>query len=179
MAPRPRGEVHEVDRFGARHDELWARVARDMECAVVRDASYLNWKYVEQPGQDFLRLEVVEGETARGVAVLAFHEPDGKYAYRRASLVELVAPPSDDRSLRETIAVASRAAAGRGADSLVCLHIGARLTAALRRSGFLIREPGRFLLVSPGDLEGEARRRVLSAEGWFATQGDSDIDRPW
>lgn len=171
-------DVRQVSRFDARHDRLWEIASRDIPCGVVRDASYLNWKYVDQPGQDILRLELVEAGEVRGVVVLMFRDADDSYPYRRALLVDLVAPLSDARRLKQLVQIAGTAAAERDADALQCLHIGQRLTRALRQSGFLIREPRRFLLVNPGDLPPEARRQVLAGSDWFVTQGDSDIDRP-
>ena len=53
-----------------------------------------------------------------------------------------------------------------------------RLTRALRATAFHMRAPERFLLVGPCPLAGGARERVLSADNWFVTHGDSDIDRP-
>ena len=69
----------EIERFGERHDALWACAAQSLACATVRDASYLNWKYVDRPGQTFLRLELLEGDALVGVAIWMFREPDGKY----------------------------------------------------------------------------------------------------
>ena len=91
--------VHEIAAFDTRHDALWERVSRDLVCAVVRDASYLNWKYVDQPGQTFVRLELTERNALLGSAVLMIREPDAAYAYRRAFLVDLVAPMTDESVL--------------------------------------------------------------------------------
>jgi hypothetical protein len=146
---------------------------------VVRDASYLNWKYVDQPGQNFIRLEVSDARGLCGVAILVFRESTRHYPYRRAFLVDFVAPLSDGRSLSRVIQAASRVAFERGADSLVCLHTSPLVTRALRREGFLIRPPERFLLVHPGGLGESDRQLVLAADNWLLTQGDSDIDRPW
>ena len=148
-------------------------------CAVRRDASYLNWKYVDQPGQDFLRLELSDGKGIRGVVVCMFREPDDAYKYRRAFIVDLVAPLSDGRVMSDLIQVAVDAATARGADALLCLHVNPLLTAVLRHAGFRLRQPSRFLLVRPGPLEGRHRDNLLGASGWYVTQGDSDIDRPW
>jgi acyl carrier protein len=175
---RPRGELREVALFERRHDELWRLAARDLTCSVTRDASYLNWKYVSQPGQQFLRLELVEDDRALGVVVLMFREPDATYKYTRAFVVDLVAPLGDAPLLGLLLRAAREAAAGRGADSLICLHVNARLTMALRRSGFTLRSPTRFLLVRPGSLAGDLRKVILDADQWFVTHGDSDIDRP-
>ena len=67
VAERSPFNVRSIERFDERHDRLWTRASRDLTCAVVRDASYLNWKYVDQPGQQFLRLEVSDDQGIRGV----------------------------------------------------------------------------------------------------------------
>jgi acyl carrier protein len=170
--------VREIDRFCERHDALWQQMAASVGCAVVRDASYMNWKYVDQPGQEFVRLDVLDGGTLIGAAVLAFREPDQVYAYRRALLLDIVAPLTHRRALSQVLQAAARAAAARGADALWCLHTGADLSKALRHEGFVFRKPERFLLVDPG-ISGSAREQVLSPDAWFLTQGDSDVDRPW
>jgi len=179
LSERRQFEARIIDRFDERHDRLWAAASRDVTCAVVRDASYLNWKYVDQPGQQFLRLELRDGDDLKGVAVWMFRNADGIYRYRRAFLVDLVASLSDAPTLRQVIRAACAAAAAGEADALICHHIDARLTDALRDCAFHLRKPERFLLVDPGPLSGQARDHVLSAANWFVTQGDSDIDRPW
>jgi hypothetical protein len=79
------------------------------------------------------------------------------------------------RVLRSACAVAAE----HGPDALLCLHINARLTAALRACGFRLRRPERYLLADPGPLHDEPLATLLSEANWFVTQGDSDIDRPW
>ena len=151
---------------------LWQRAARDIRCAVVRDASYLNWKYVEQPGQEFMRLEMRDGGALVGNAVLMFRAADRHYHYRRAFLVNIVAPLGDAALLQQLVRAVAGAAEQQGADALICMHISAPLTDALRTCGFLLREPSRFLVVSPGDVEGPALAQLVSAGSWFVTQGD-------
>ena len=179
LGERRQYEARVLERFDGRHDQLWQAASRDLTCAVVRDASYLNWKYVDQPGQQFLPLELFDGDDLKGIAVWMFRNADDTYRYRRAFLVDLVTPLADAASLRQVIRAACAAATAAEADSLICHHIDGRLTDALRDSGFYLRKPERFLLIDPGPLSGPARERVLSASSWFVTQGDSDIDRPW
>ncbi|HUE88996.1 MAG TPA: SDR family NAD(P)-dependent oxidoreductase [Vicinamibacterales bacterium] len=179
MADRAVLTVRHVDRFDERHDALWASASRDVACAVVRDASYLNWKYVDQPGQTFLRLEVSDARGLAGVAVWMFREPDGIYRYRRALLVDLVAPFADASRLQHVVKAACGAATEQGADALLCHHVNPRLTSALRSCGFHLRKPERFFLVDPGPLAEPLLAQVLSADNWLVTHGDSDIDRPW
>jgi hypothetical protein len=175
----PQFSTRVVERFGDRHDRLWQQATKDLTCAVVRDASYLNWKYVDQPGQHFVCLDVCEGDTLRGAAIWMLREPDDHYKYRRAFLVDLIAPLGDTARLPAVIKAACAAAAALDADALLCHHVDGRLTRALRSCGFMLRTPERFLLVDPGPMTGDARAQLLSADSWYVTQGDSDIDRPW
>jgi hypothetical protein len=172
-------EARTIDRFDHRHDQLWNLTSQSLTCAVVRDASYLNWKYVDQPGQRFLRLDLLDGTELKGVAVWMLREADEIYRYRRAFLVDVITPLSDGTTLRQVIRTACAAAAAAGSDALLCHHIDGRLTDALRDCGFHLRKPERFLLVDPGPLTGATRERALDARNWFVTHGDSDIDRPW
>jgi acyl carrier protein len=178
LGDRRRLSVTTLDRFDDRHDRLWQEVSRDVTCAVVRDQSYLNWKYVDQPGQEFLRLEVRDGDAIVGVAIWTFRDADQHYRYRRAFLVDLVAPMGQHAVVTQIIQAACGALSHKHVDAALCHHIDRRLTEALRAAGFQMRTPERFLLVDPGSLSGADRERVLSADNWFVTQGDSDIDRP-
>jgi FkbH-like protein len=173
------GEVRALERFDASHDALWTVMARNLTCAVRRDSSYLNWKYVDQPGQDLVRLELRTGGEPRGVIVLMFREPTRTYKYRRAFIVDVVAPLPDSRVVADLLQAATRAALEGGAAALVCLHTHTALTRALSGAGFRLRRPDRFLLVLPGGLEPRLRARLLDPDAWFVTHGDSDIDRPW
>lgn len=171
--------LHEVDTYGADHDALWQAMARTVGCAVVRDGSYLTWKYVDQPGQQFLRYDVRDGDRLIGTTVWMLREPDDAYRYRRAFLVDLVA----DLGRADDLAALLRAGGARmgeaGADAVLCLHTSAALGRALKHVGFSLREPGRVLLVHPEGLADDVSRQVLDGQAWFVTQGDSDIDRPW
>jgi FkbH-like protein len=179
MADHPMLSVREIKRFDERHDQLWADSAPDLACAVVRDASYLNWKYVAQPGQTFTRFEIVDGDRVVAVAVWMVREPDQTYRYRRAFLVDLVAPFADPSRLQQIVKAACAAIESHDVDALLCHHVGPQLTRALRAEGFYLRRPERFLLVDTGGLSGDTLATVLSPDAWFVTHGDSDIDRPW
>jgi hypothetical protein len=171
--------AREIERFGAAHDELWSRVKSRYSVAVVRDASYLNWKYVQQPGQDFLRLELRSGDQVRAVAVLAFQEPGGPYPYRRAQLTDIVVPTDDHDLVWAVFDEVRRASQERGADLILFDVISVPLVREALRFGFFRRTPTRVLLVSVGDQPTEPALLARDARNWLITRGDSDIDRPW
>ena len=168
-----------IDQFSEEHDALWNRVRSDYRCAVVRDASYLNWKYVTQPGQDFRRVEVrSDGELVACVVVMT-REPDEAYAYRRGFLVDMVAPLSEATVLHAAIDAARQTLAGMQADAIFCHAISKPLEAALAGYGFAQREATRYFLVSTKGADESVAEAMRTPDAWFITQGDSDIDRPW
>ena len=169
----------ESDRFGDAHDDLWERVKAHYPCAVVRNASYLNWKYVEQPGQDFIRLDIRRNGELVAAAVLLVREPDSVYRYRRGLIVDLVLPGADREIVWATLRGALMAFQRRHVDLVVLELISKPLSQAVRSFGFIARKPTRFLLVCPERLPEQTARLVLSADNWLVTLGDSDIDRPW
>lgn len=171
--------VAQIERFERQHDELWRQASRDIPCAVVRDASYLNWKYVDQPGQNFVRLEVRRDGEAAAVVVLQIREPDEDYLYRRGFLADLVVSPFDAAAVDAALRAARDEARARQADALIFPCIDSQLNRKLKRHGFLNRQPTRYFLIAATDAEKGVARQMQLAENWRITMGDSDIDRPW
>lgn len=186
MAQRQRGRrtpphyvAREVDRFGDAHDALWTRAKPHYTVAVVRDSSYLNWKYVDQPGQEFVRVELLGEGTVQAVAVVAFQEPAGPYPYRRARLTDVVVPAGDADLVWALFDAVRRLSQGRQADLIVFDVINASLVRQALAYGFVRREPTRVLLVSVGEQPDEVALLTREPANWLVTRGDSDIDRPW
>ena len=172
-------EVGEVDRFGVEHDRLWARVAPRFACAVVRDASYLNWKYVAQPGQTFRRLEIRRGEDIVAVVVVTTRDQEPGYAYRRGFIVDVVVDPGDRPAVHGALRAACDSLQRAGADLAWCDVINPALESELEACGFLRREATRWLLVSTAGADAAAAAVLRDPGAWLVTAGDSDIDRPW
>jgi hypothetical protein len=171
--------IRPVARFNGGHDRLWERIRDRFPCAVVRDASFLNWKYVDQPGQNFVRIEVVRDRGPVAVVVIALRSGEVGYAYRRGFLVELIVDPADRAAVHASIRAGCDVLEADGADLLVCDLISPVFAAALVDCGFSAREPERYLLVSTAGLETALAGRLQDPSTWLATGGDSDIDRPW
>jgi short-subunit dehydrogenase len=178
--PRPAVlAAHEIDRFDARHDALWASIRHEYGCAVTRDASYLNWKYVDQPGQHFVRFGFESAGRLVAVTVVALDAPGAIYRYRRLFLVDLVVAPSDASVVAGVLDHVRDYGRAAGADSITFNLINPALERIAVSYGFMRRASTRYLLVDAQRTSAEVRARVLSPAGWLITMGDSDIDRPW
>jgi hypothetical protein len=172
-------EIREVARFEDRHDQLWQRAAGDLNCAVVRDAAFLNWKWVDQPGQDFVRIELLRNGECQGVAILVLRPPAPPDKFSRAYLLDVVVPLGSPNIVRRLLQGVIERASQLGADLLDCHHHEERLSQQLKELGFRARPPQRFFWVHfPDDCDPNLRQAWLEPRNWFLTQADSDIDRP-
>jgi hypothetical protein len=171
--------VREITSCGAEHDDLWRRVGAAFRCAVVRDSSYLNWKYRDQPGPRYVCLEVSDGRDLVALAVLKILEPEPGYAYRRALIVELIAPPDSRAITSFALDAACRHARAEGADLVVFDLLCPALEAHVRDFGFDRRPSTRVFLISTEGLPDATRQLAVDPANWLLTRGDSDIDRPW
>jgi len=42
-----------INHFGKEVDDLWRKVSSEFDCAIARDSTYLNWKYMESPNEKY------------------------------------------------------------------------------------------------------------------------------
>jgi hypothetical protein len=168
--------IDAIERFGPEHDALWEAASQQIECAVVRDASYLNWKYVDRPGGSYHRLGIRLNAELVATAVIVLHEPDDAYRYRRAVLVDCVLAPGDRRAARAMLEAIRGHCEALGADAIHAYVMCEPLQKELKRFGFIEREATRHLLVTVNGINDALARVVTNREGWFCTMGDSDAD---
>lgn len=177
---RSRVRARIIDRCGPAHDALWRRMAETVTCSVVRDASYLNWKYVDRPGADFTLLEFGTGSdqdaSPAALAVLMTQEPGGRYPYRRGFIVDLIAPLDDSQLIEGVLAEAVTRLKGTGAKTVTFYLSHHQLERQLLKFGFLARSPRHVLLVSTKSADDEVVKLLRAADNWYVTMGDSDAD---
>jgi GNAT superfamily N-acetyltransferase len=162
--------IERVRRFGPQVDALWDEIGSALGLAVVRDATYLNWKFADQPHAGYELFEAHRGGQLCGYAIgrqCAPPEPP------LAIVADLIAAPGDGEAL-EALARFVRGHYRRRA-ILVATSM-AEHQAALRQCGFeeQRREPPirPFLWSRTRRLDpGEAGQNMLMS------RGDSDWDQ--
>jgi len=164
-------DVEEVSDPGEEADRLWSAAAARCEASVVRDATYLRWRYVRHPDLRY-RIAVARGADGapRGVAIYR----RGEFSDREQGLlVEWLVPEEDLAAGRALLAWAGDRAREDGADRLATvLPETSRWFAAFQEEGFLA-EGTKYILVG---------RNYLGREGpewfrahWSYTLGDFDL----
>jgi len=170
---RRRGaSVERFDRFGAWADEIWDASAGRGETAVVRDSTYLNWRFVDAPF-DYQRFVAPAGpEPVAHAVIRTVPWRHGRLTY----LMELAAFPGAEADAARVLRAAlgeARGSAGVVAvatpsDPLlpVLTHAGFRHAPARARAGFSFGARRTGALADDAGLE-----RI---ESWHLTAGDFD-----
>jgi GNAT superfamily N-acetyltransferase len=165
--------LREVTSFDASFDSLWREASAQWPCAVVREARFLEWQFMRQPGKRFDVLGLYEGEQLLGYVVLFFRKPERAGAgppkaaisdlcYRADASVDVV---------EELLHAALRLALERRAGSLVMDVLDPRVEERLRRFGFWrIKLSPQFMTYVP-----DRQDLMYDMGNWFLTRADSDV----
>lgn len=148
--------VERLERFGPAQEEAYSAVAPSLRNHVIRDARYLQWRYLDSP-RDYSATA-----SSDGFAVLG-HVQRGRVA--TALLMELVAPSGQARALLSQCIRDAGAA-----DILVAVPSPALPTSLLGRCGF-VPLPTRL------DFMGHGLSHPLETRGseWAVSLGDTDF----
>lgn len=156
-----------IDRFGSDVDKLWSSVASGYRVALVRDARYLNWRYVDNP-DTYLTYGLTRDEELVGLVVL-------RTTMRRGldigEIMDLVCPAEEPQIRNLLVRIALDEFRDRGCSFAQAWSIkGTRSDHSLRRAGLTLSRTGVRFLVSP-EL---AYPAVYDPESWLLTQGDGN-----
>ena len=166
-----------LGRFDDRFDRFWQQIRGDYPIMLVRDAAYLNWRYVDAPGVVYERIGIEQAASGEieGYAVLRISRRGGRI---RGQVCDLVTSRHGDRCAAHALmAVAMqwfRAQKADVADIWMFRH--AHLRGALRRHGFVPRRtgPGGFQACGLASGTAPKLRSVQRSDNWFLSMGDSD-----
>jgi hypothetical protein len=164
--------ISPVDRFGAEIDALWEKVSPCFHAAVVRNAAYLNWKYVRQPHVGYQRFIAWRGDEACGYVILRVGKPPER---RLGILADLLADPQDTSAIRTLLVYAVR----YFKDARV-KDISAASTVREFQSGYLalgFRKDKELYPMMHCKYEGAEFEKAKEPGAWCLGRGDHDWDQ--
>jgi len=132
-------QIEEVSRFDDRVDEFWTEISERFTVIVRRDQKYLNWRYVDHPGQKYTVYAAVNGHRVLGYCAVRIGTARG----RRREKVLSVAFIDDILALDcEIVGSLVRSTVSRfeeqGVDAIACtMSQGHAYRAAFMKAGFV------------------------------------------
>jgi GNAT superfamily N-acetyltransferase len=166
------GALREVTQFDSSFDELWRGASGQWPCAVVRNARFLEWQFMKQPGKKFDVLGYYENDRLLGYVVLFFRKAVHDGASDKVAISDLCYNAKNSpRVIKSLLKGALRLALERRAGGLVIDVLDPLVEQELRQFGFL------RIKASPPFMAGTFEHQDLMYErsNWFLTRGDSDV----
>jgi hypothetical protein len=170
---RDGASVQTVDRFDAALDPAWLDLAKSYAVTRVRDAEYLNWKYVDHPTLDYRAVLVSRAGRPRGYAI--WRPAPAGAVETRAVIADFLVEKGDAGTLRLLAARVLLDAAGLGIDAVAVLTTQAWAAGALRTLGF-VPSRTRNAWVIAGWRGLIPPEWLCTHEPWHVCLGDSDGD---
>jgi len=167
------GQVRMIRHFDDRFTTLWSRLSAQFAFAVRRDASYLNWKYLQPPHVRYLVAALERGPDVAGYAVYRHvAEPLG----RVTRLVDFLAAPEDTSGLLTLLRWVDREARAADSDKIRTWVTHDAFRRLLRKSGYFAQRSA-IELVAKINAVTVPPDYYRSTDTWHVTIGDSDQDR--
>jgi len=181
-AKRPFGKggvaVQRIADFGPAFDDLWTMAGKDYTNIAVRDAKFLNWRFVKAPTRRYEIFAARTGGTLAGYLVGTVTHFGG---LKWAMIADMFVPASADgkAAAAHLIAAYTKHAREAGADVAACLMFRhAPAAGALRRNGYITAPrklmPREFPILLQWNSPKEPPPGVFDARNWYLTMGDYD-----
>lgn len=163
-------EIRKLDQFDHEFHDLWNRCKDHHEISVIREPDYLNWRYFQNPINDYKVFAAYRDGECLGFVVLCIKEKDG---FKRCFVIDLMTLPGDTALIKCLLGTAVAYSYREGVDSIntwMLEHTDA--FPVLREMGFVERDTPHYLIVRPG--ESWSSGCLDERTNWFLTIGDSD-----
>lgn len=162
----------EVETFPEDVDLLWEKLSAKFYAIVKRDCLHLNWKYVEQPHMDYLRIIARRESEVCGYLVLR----KGKPPERNFGLIsDIFVDPSDDRTISTLLSFAVIHFRKEKVTEIIAATTIPEYQRCLGRIGF-VRTGEEYPMIH-ARVNSPAIEMALEPGRWFLGNSDQDWDQ--
>jgi hypothetical protein len=165
-------QLEAIGRAGGEIDALWHCVGAPYRNAVIRDAAWVNWRYLQAPGFAYRVLLARTGGEPAGYIAYRLAEAGSR---RTAIIADLLTAPGARPVAAALLAAALADLLSREAEmALAAAPRSSELQRTLRRAGFLPMRGTSQVLLAPltPDVNPSSLR---SPDGWLLAAGDFDV----
>jgi hypothetical protein len=162
--------LSEIEAFDAEFDGLWTDCSGGYAIAVVRNSSYLNWRYIQRPDWSYIPFGCYEKDGLRGYVVLKLFQEAG---LTRGHIVDIFGRPEDQQTFQRLIDGSLSYFKERSVDEVTVWIWGSSIVESLLvEKGFKKTENHRPLVLRVNRTQ-EFATKVKDNSQWYFTMGDS------
>ncbi|MCP4218897.1 MAG: GNAT family N-acetyltransferase [bacterium] len=159
-----------ITAFNHDFDKLWETCADDYPIAVVRDKTYLQWRYMERPDWDYFPYALYEGDTLIGYVVLKLYR-EGDVL--RGHIVDIFARKADQDTLARLIDGSMNFFIDKDVDEVTIFIMGNPLIEQLFTARSFTQVEANIPLILKINTDHKYNALAKDPSQWYFTMGDS------
>jgi hypothetical protein len=170
VATVPNPAIRPVTEFDARFDNLWEICSPDYPVAVVRNRTYLNWRYLKRPDWHYYPFALYEDELLKGYIILKLYREEETL---RGHIVDIFGRRDDKATFSALIERATRFFITEGVDEATVLFWGNPVVEEVFTEVGFHREKVNQPLILRLNTDHKYRDKIRNKSHWYFTMGDS------
>ncbi len=162
--------IRKLTEFDAQFDRLWQTCSPAYPVAIVRNQTYLNWRYLQRPDWEYFPFAFYENDALLGYVVLKLYREDEIY---RGHIVDIFARRDDEKALSHLIDHSLNFFSEKEVTEVMVWFWGNPLIEKLfTQKGFSKKEIDRPLILRI-NMEHKYLQQARDNSNWYFTMGDS------
>ncbi|MCU0286322.1 MAG: GNAT family N-acetyltransferase [Acidobacteria bacterium] len=166
----PCENILKITAFDEAFDYLWQSCSQAYPVAIVRDKTYLNWRYLQRPDWEYFPFAFYENNNPAGYVVLKLYREEDVI---RGHIVDIFARRDDENTLSHLIDHSLNFFIAREVTEVMVWFWGNPLVEKLfTQKGFEKKEIDRPLILRT-NIEHKYMQEIRDISNWYFTMGDS------
>ena len=168
-------EIKSISSFEEDYNILWEKAGSKIKIGVNRDAKYMNWRYSEKPGENYLQYGLYKNGNLNGVAIFTLkNKHGGKIGY----LMELLFDPEEETAGKQLLDFSSKILEQNKADLILAWCFPHSFNYFChRKSGFYPfpekLRPQKLGMITKS-LNSKHADDIYNVKNWYFSYSDSD-----
>lgn len=167
--------IEEIKEFDTGYDKLWQKIKPHISIGINRDSAYMNWRYVEKPGENYMRYGFYKTGNLEAVIIFTLkNKHDGKIGY----LMEILHAPESKKEGLQLLKFGTKILKKNKADVALawCLPNSYNYNCHEKAGFYKFPEKFRPLKLSMivKKLNTTHENEIYNVKNWFFSYSDSD-----
>ena len=168
-------EIKAIDIFDTIYDRLWLRVAENIQVCVERSAAYMNWRYVDKPGEHYYRYGLYIDNKLTGIIVFSIkNKHDGLIGY----VMEFIFEPTNVAAGKRLLKFATKLFKQNNTDVVLAWSLPGTFNHSCYKNSGYYKLPEKLrpqkLFLGAKVFRPENAGLINNIKNWYISYSDSD-----
>lgn len=169
--------IERIFEFGEEFDDLWNLVRKKIKIAVIRDSTYLNWRYIQKPEENYIIFNIKKNKELKGYIVLKIAQ---KFGLKIGLIIDILADPTNILYVNCLINHVILYFQKMKTDLIsVIMYPNHVYLKSLKKLGFIKvfkkLMPQKFYFVAKANNNEVIEKFIKNPKNWYITWGDTDV----